>query len=142
MQLASLHTSCMLTLPQHNLQFWGKATELTKFSDTDYLVPYSRSQGAIDAVMLPNRLFQMTIAQQHSIVAHHASEIARQLGSSTPVLIFVLPTDVYPMFTGEQVLISKATAHQVSQAQEHGVIPSASSTPPPITRVPVNLQQM
>jgi hypothetical protein len=128
-------------LQRSTVRFWSDVKELRHLSDTEYAVPYSRSQGAIDAAMKPNRLFQMTVATGHSIAAHHASTAVTQLGSDEPPdFIFVLPSDIYPSFNNEQALVDLKIAAKEVEAAQFGQ--SLADAAEPIKRVPANLQHM
>jgi len=59
-------------------------------------MPPVSNEKAIDSLRQPSMLFQMTVADTHSINATGLSQAAQQLHSPDPELIFVVPPDIHP----------------------------------------------
>jgi len=72
-------------------------------SDAHYCKPVYPNFPAVDALMLPGNLFQMTVSKTHSVKHAALKRVLEQL-PDVPLydLYFVVPEDIYPSFCAQQ----------------------------------------
>ena len=72
-------------------------------SDAHYCKPVYPNFPAVDALMLPGNLFQMTVSKTHSVKHAALKRVLEQLPDVSPYnLYFVVPEDIYPSFCAQQ----------------------------------------
>jgi hypothetical protein len=94
-----------------------------------YYVPRSASFAAGDAIIVPNRIFQITMGESHPIPIARLADIATQLSKIHPLqeasikqLFFVVPPDRFQFFVKQSLLNDKGhVAEQVSSTILHSV---------------------
>ena len=63
-----------------------------------YFQPYARTFPVLDALVLPNMLFQMTVSVNHAVNESNLTEIIHYLKVNTIELLFVVPPDKFDTF--------------------------------------------
>ena len=72
------------------------------FCAGDYCQPMISTFPVIDALVLPNMLFQMTVSVQHAVDEPKLAQILEALSLDTAELYFVVPPDKYDGFKAHQ----------------------------------------
>ncbi|GIL86335.1 hypothetical protein Vretifemale_14639 [Volvox reticuliferus] len=87
-----------LALQRCDIHEFHKVEEVAQQVNHVYCVPQAHNFLAVDALMQPNILFQMTIAQKSSINLKGLHAAARQLSKKPPRIYFVVPDHLYGAF--------------------------------------------
>lgn len=95
------HESLQLTITDS--QSWSDIVEAKDYKDGTYGKPLSRNEKAIDSLLQPDSLFQITVSEKHGVLLASVQQAAAVLRSSqSRRLYFVVPSDKYIQWTTTQ----------------------------------------
>ncbi|KAF2078173.1 hypothetical protein CYY_000557 [Polysphondylium violaceum] len=98
--------------------------DISGSDDSTYLLPIFSNFPVVDSIIKPNTLFQVTVSESHPPLMEKLTQIIQQLSVSVqpqkkkqkshqqnPMfhLYFVVPEDIYPIFTKQYYLTTKNT---------------------------------
>lgn len=92
-----------LKLVDAERRIWRKIEETKEFtSDTQYGIPRSQNEKAIDALQQPNSLFQVTMKLEHPMNLKGVKDAVKQLRGRTNRVYFVVPEQIFDRWVYEQ----------------------------------------
>eukprot|EP00195_Chlamydomonas_chlamydogama_P008570 CAMPEP_0202890160 /NCGR_PEP_ID=MMETSP1392-20130828/660_1 /ASSEMBLY_ACC=CAM_ASM_000868 /TAXON_ID=225041 /ORGANISM="Chlamydomonas chlamydogama, Strain SAG 11-48b" /LENGTH=584 /DNA_ID=CAMNT_0049573679 /DNA_START=72 /DNA_END=1826 /DNA_ORIENTATION=+ len=105
-------------------------SELSTAADQVYCTPASPTLGAVDALMKPCHLFQLTVRQEHPVKVEPLNEAVKALGAKEANLYFVVHASVFDNFTTQSYEQSKKNKQQASTQQaQQPAMPAEASSP-------------
>jgi hypothetical protein len=104
-----------ITSQRKKVDFVDK-TQMEQLADNVYSLPTNPQQGAVDSVIKPNKIFQITIDMKHGIKQHLLKQVLDALpaSSSSYHLFFVVPSSVFPIYQPQQHKTLKDEDHKQS----------------------------
>ena len=97
--------SGMLKIPKTpNVQRFSAIEELAGVAHETLCIPAVRNFPCIDLVITPNKLFQITLSENHPLKKAHLKNIARKLNHADLELYFVVPEKIYDKFKPQNYL--------------------------------------
>ena len=94
-------TMSTLILPKSSKKTFRMVKEINA-DDRDYMMPKSQTFCAVDAILPPDKAFQMTVSPKHSLQAKGVNSIIEQMKPNSLKIYFVVPSDKFDDFTKEQ----------------------------------------
>lgn len=85
--------------PFHEVFVFSKVKDVRTQADGVYCLPKVHNFPAIDALLQPHSLFQMTISQKRSMRAEWLDQAKRQLRGGPKRLYFVVPDCIFSSFS-------------------------------------------
>lgn len=93
----------LMELGPNTLREFDGIGEVAFFADGDYARPRQRNFPAVDALLKPNMLLQMTISTSHTINGEGLDQAMRVVGGTAPALYFVVPPSIYAEFREQPI---------------------------------------
>ena len=98
-----------VTFPAYKLIRLASASDIANLQNNEYGLPIAKNFESIDAVSLPNNLFQMTVSHSHPTKSNGYKRVAQYMNTVPQQffdLYFVVPPDVFTTF-GKQPFHTK-----------------------------------
>lgn len=117
-ELGSSNSPKVHTLPRcSRMCYFQTLDEVLGFDDGVYLKPESRTHGAVDALIQPDILLQVTLSEVHPISGRWFLRAVQALKSSSKArLLFVVPEESFLSFKRQRIVNAKKSPNPISEA--------------------------
>ena len=90
--------SVSISLPKSASYIFSTLEEVRSTGVNVYMMPSAKNLASVDALMQPDKMFQMTVGLRHSVKVEGLNKAADVLSSNQVDLVFVVPPSVYDGF--------------------------------------------